>query len=84
MNYKAELTVAATVSDMQSSPAMYASTQRPLIGRSGRQLTVGAGHARIGTQIPGLARDRWLPWRLIDCRPSGGYRRPYLKSALPG
>ena len=27
----------------------------------------GAGRACTGIQIPGLARDRWLPWRL-DCR----------------
>ena len=29
----------------------YAQMQHPLIGRSGRRLTVGPGHARTGTQI---------------------------------
>jgi hypothetical protein len=45
-------------------------------------MTVGPGHARTGTQIAwvGTTPGGYLGGQL-GCRPLGGYRAPYLKSA---
>jgi hypothetical protein len=60
----------------------YGSGYRTHIGRSGRRMIVGPGHARTGTQIarfgttPGGYLGGQLGRRLLD-----GYRAPYLESA---
>jgi hypothetical protein len=48
---KFELTIGPDgVSGIQASACVY-EPQGPLFGRSGRQMIVGPGHARAGTQI---------------------------------